>query len=175
MDYKETLEEYVRLAHSDYDINFFSETNYSSQNTNCYAAAIGLANSGFDIVKAPGCISNKKAATSRYTSISQLKTLLEDDLYVLGLNPREIVCHNRYSLVRFIQSYNLKDNEYIIILFSKIYPANGEIADFHFIRFDNQNGWIEKQGRWPLRRLNDINGYDWPSGYEAVASYVLTR
>lgn len=175
MNYDEALANGIRLVHSEPDLDFFIGDKYSSNNTNCYAAALGWTSSDFTIAKHPGCICGKRNPRDCYPSTEELDELVFEDLTILKLHPQKFCFQSKMDLISKIEDFPLIKNQFLIVFFIRIYPGSKEIADFHFIHYDKTNGWYEKCGRGSLYFMEDIRGYDWPTNYKAISAYILTR
>ena len=132
--------------------------------TNCYSHAIGATTPVLQIYRI-GAISGKKDICERYKSLSEIVDLLKKDLDVLGLN-YQVISDDENEI------QNLKQNQYIIRLYVKIY-ANGMFADYHFIRYESGE-WSEKwKGMKPAEITTNYyeNRWEW----KKVISLKITR
>ena len=90
-----------------------------------------------------GVISQKKPIDERYTSFEEIRNLLFLDCQTLHLEIKESSLEEE-----------LAENEYKIALFIKKW-ANGEIADYHFWRFED-GIWTEK---WKGRQMSVVQDF----------------
>lgn len=137
-DYIATLTQQV---HSNPLFERYKETNVRD-NTNCYSHALGATYPKLQLYRI-GAISQKKSTDEKYFSIEEIKQLLFSDFETLNL-----------KIEKSSKEEELIDNQYKIALFVKAY--NGQIADYHFWRFEN-GLWTEK---WKGRGMNIIENFE---------------
>ena len=137
-DYIATLTQQV---HSNPLFERYEETNVRN-NTNCYSHALGAIYPKLQLYRI-GAISQKKSIDEKYFSIEEIKQLLFSDFETLNL-----------KIEKSSREEELLDNQYKIALFVKVY--NGQIADYHFWRFEN-GLWTEK---WKGRGMNIIENFE---------------
>ncbi len=111
-------------------------------NTNCYSHALGATYPNLMLYRV-GAISQKKPIDERYTSFEEIRNLLFLDCQTLHLEIKESSLEEE-----------LAENEYKIALFIKKW-ANGEIADYHFWRFED-GIWTEK---WKGRQMSVVQDF----------------
>lgn len=147
---------------------------YNSQNisiyTNCYAYALG-ATIEYPEVYRLGVFSGKKMDIEEpYSSEGEMKYLLESDLNALDVNFQKVEGNNEEQIKKEVSNMTLQDNQYIIVLLAFHY-ANGLLRDFHFIKYENKNGWTDK--RW---RVLPSKLYSWPIKlyYNVLGAYLIT-
>ena len=128
----------LKEVHSTPTFERYEETNVRN-NTNCYSHALGTT----QMIRV-GQISRKKDTNEKYISFEEIIELLIADLESLNLQLEESSVEEKIS-----------ENQYKIALFVKKW-SNGEIADYHFWRCDNEI-WTEK---WKGRYMNEIEDFE---------------
>lgn len=128
----------LKEVHSTPTFKRYEETNVRN-NTNCYSHALGTT----QMIRV-GQISKKKDTNEKYISFEEIIELLIADLESLNLQLEESSVEEKIS-----------ENQYKIALFVKKW-SNGEIADYHFWRCDNEI-WTEK---WKGRYMNEIEDFE---------------
>lgn len=128
----------LKEVHSKPSFKRYEETNVRN-NTNCYSHALGTT----QMIRV-GQISRKKDTNEKYISFEEIIELLIADLESLNLQLEESSVEEKIS-----------ENQYKIALFVKKW-SNGEIADYHFWRCDNEI-WTEK---WKGRYMNEIEDFE---------------
>lgn len=128
----------LKEVHSKPSFKRYEETNVRN-NTNCYSHALGTT----QMIRV-GQISGKKDTNEKYISFEEIIELLIADLESLNLQLEESSVEEKIS-----------ENQYKIALFVKKW-SNGEIADYHFWRCDNEI-WTEK---WKGRYMNEIEDFE---------------
>ena len=128
----------LKEVHSTPTFERYEETNVRN-NTNCYSHALGTT----QMIRV-GQISKKKDTNEKYISFEEIIELLIADLESLNLQLEESSVEEKIS-----------ENQYKIALFVKKW-SNGEIADYHFWRCDNEI-WTEK---WKGRYMNEIEDFE---------------
>lgn len=128
----------LKEVHSKPSFKRYEETNVRN-NTNCYSHALGTT----QMIRV-GQISRKKDTNEKYISFEEIIELLIADLESLNLQLEESSVEEKIS-----------ENQYKIALFVKKW-SNGEIADYHFWRCDNEI-WTEK---WKGRCMNEIEDFE---------------
>lgn len=128
----------LKEVHSTPTFERYEETNVRN-NTNCYSHALGTT----QMIRV-GQISGKKDTNEKYISFEEIIELLIADLESLNLQLEESSVEEKIS-----------ENQYKIALFVKKW-SNGEIADYHFWRCDNEI-WTEK---WKGRYMNEIEDFE---------------
>lgn len=128
----------LKEVHSTPTFERYEETNVRN-NTNCYSHALGTT----QMIRV-GQISGKKYTNEKYISFEEIIELLIADLESLNLQLEESSVEEKIS-----------ENQYKIALFVKKW-SNGEIADYHFWRCDNEI-WTEK---WKGRYMNEIEDFE---------------
>ena len=128
----------LKEVHSKPSFKRYEETNVRN-NTNCYSHALGTT----QMIRV-GQISKKKDTNEKYISFEEIIELLIADLESLNLQLEESSVEEKIS-----------ENQYKIALFVKKW-SNGEIADYHFWRCDNEI-WTEK---WKGRYMNEIEDFE---------------
>ncbi len=131
----------TQQVHSNPLFERYTETNVKN-NTNCYSHALGATYPKLELYRV-GAISQKKSIYEKYFSFEEIKKLLFSDFETLKLKIEESSMEK-----------GLLDNQYKIALFVKGY--NGQIADYHFWRFE-KGLWTEK---WKYRGMNEIQNFD---------------
>lgn len=131
----------TQQVHSNPSFEKYEETSVRN-NTNCYSHALGATYPKLELYRV-GAISQKKPIEEIYFSVEEIKELLFSDFETLNLKIEESSMEEE-----------LLDNQYKIALFVKIY--NGQIADYHFWRFENSL-WTEK---WKGRGMNEIQNFE---------------
>lgn len=130
----------LKQVHQAPDFNKYEETN-TRNNTNCYSHALGTT----QMIRI-GQISGKKDIDEKYVSIEEIEELLMADLELLNLKLENSSVEEKISENQY---------QYKIALFVKQW-SNGEIADYHFWRCDNEI-WTEK---WKGRLMNKIEDFE---------------
>lgn len=138
-----TRDKILSQVHSKLNVQRYNET-VVRDNTNCYSHALGATFPELQLYRV-GAISNNKPIDEKYTSIEEIKEFLFLDCKELQLEIQES------SLEEVIS-----DDEHKIALFVKVW-ANGQIADYHFWRYDNDLLWNEK---WRGRGMNQIQNFE---------------
>lgn len=128
----------LKEVHSTPTFERYEETNVRN-NTNCYSHALGTT----QMIRV-GQISGKKYTNEKYISFEEIIELLIADLESLNLQLEESSVEEKIS-----------ENQHKIALFVKKW-SNGEIADYHFWRCDNEI-WTEK---WKGRCMNEIEDFE---------------
>lgn len=171
MTKQDIIKEVKKCVHSELNYSEYHSTNVRSQ-TNCYAYAIGSTFPYSEIYRI-GAFSGLKPIEEKYLSVEEVKSLLEEDLKILELKFNEIdVDCNSKDFLEKIQKMELKQNQYVVLLFIKWY-ATGQIWDFHFWRFDKKQ-FSDK--RWcTLPNKVDIDHW-WESWNEKlISAYLITK
>jgi len=158
---KRRIDQIKQMVHQTPDVNLYNSSNIRN-NTNCYSYAIGSADSYIELHRI-GAICGKKPINQEYFSIEEIKYLLYEDLKVLELEIQESS-----------EIEQIKDNQYKIALFVKIY-ADNRIHDFHFLRYENGE-WSEKRKKqFPINLGNNLKvlySY-WPWNF--VGIFKITK
>ena len=164
----EKLDKIIEAVHRPLNFSDYNETSIR-EDTNCFSHAIGSTITCCRSLYRLGRISGKKKLDEKYVSSEELKNLFLFDTAVLGLKAKEI----SYDYVKKNDKIELKDNQHVVVLFA-CYHRN-EIYDFHFIRFDQANGWTEKRWKHSISSLN--MKYSWPESTwtKYVAAFIITR
>lgn len=124
------------LEHIKLCVNPFAKEWITDQNTNCYAYALGLDISSWDIFPFAYELGSFSMSDIDYRrSYDDLIKVLKLDLEALDI---------QYKFV--LPSYKLSDNEWKIAVFSAIDPKRKEIVDFHFMRQTKSGIWTHKVG-----------------------------
>ena len=110
-------------------------------NTNCYSHAIG-STAGYIEKYRIGALCKSKPIDQEYFSVDEIKKILFSDCEAIGLKIEE---------TNFDEE--LKENEYKVMLFVKIY-ADNKIHDYHFWRSEDGKVWTEKW-RWRSMQVKD--------------------
>lgn len=157
-----------KLDYSAYDCTTIQEE------TNCYAHALGATTTLDNRMYIVGRFSHGIGFEPNYIDRDDLRSKLEEDLNTLGLKFERVRAKGKFEIIDFVENFPLKDNQHIIVLFSKEY-RDMKIRDFHFIRYDNEKKWSEKSPRQRLSYIENIK-ISWPSFWiYDVATYVITR
>lgn len=144
------LEKIKKQVHMSHELQKYESTVVRDE-TNCYSYAIGATYPELKNYRI-GALSQKKSIYEKYTSKEEILRLLEQDLNILEL--RHEICRNLKQVA---------SGEYAIRLYIRKY-ANGQIADYHFIRYDPEEGWSEKwKGQMPSKVTEDYyeGRWDW--------------
>lgn len=131
----------TKEVHSKPSFEQYSDTTVRN-NTNCYSHALGATYPNLTLYRI-GAISQKKSIDEKYTSFEEIRNLLFLDCQTLHLEIKESSLEEE-----------LAENEYKIALFVKKW-ANGEIADYHFWRFED-GIWTEK---WKGRQMSVVQDF----------------
>ena len=134
--------EILSQVHSKPCFEAYEETNIRD-NTNCYSHALGATLPYLECYRV-GALCGEKSTDEPYFSTEEIKKLLFFDCDELQLKIEESSLDEE-----------LLDNQYKIKLFVKIW-ANGEIADYHFWRFEDGT-WTEK---WKARKMSEIQDFE---------------
>lgn len=157
-----------KLDYSKYDCTVIQEE------TNCYAHAIGATTTLNNKMYIVGRFAHGINFEPNYEDDDDLRCRLEEDLNALGLDFQRISVKGKFEVKEFVENYPLKDNQHIIVLFSKQY-RNMMISDFHFLRYDKERKWTEKRPHQRVTTIEDIL-MSWPCFWtKDVATYVITR
>lgn len=152
-------------VHSNPDFSVYNSTN-TRDSTNCYSHAIGARYPKLQLYRI-GAISGKKPINESYESIGEILKLLLLDLDALNLE-YDIVKEENLKI-------DLADNQHIIKLYVKIYPGNGKIGDFHFVRYDDNIGWTEKYRTLRERKVEEYYYEKMEMYYQYVVTLKITR
>lgn len=172
------IEKIKRDVHQPLKWNDYNSTNVRN-NTNAFSHAIGSTVASASQYYRLGMLSDKKALKEEYKSIEEVKDLFLADMSALDLKVERILgTETKFSLVESIQNTELENNQHIVVLFVSVFEGkeSGRIKDFHFIRYDEENGWSEKMFRENVHIFQDILA-EWPSvcKRKMVAVYKVTR
>lgn len=156
------LNKILSQVHSNPSFERYKETQVRN-NTNCYSHALGTMFPMLEIYRV-GAISGNKHIDEKYVSSEEIKNLLFLDCKELQLKIEETSLEEKIS-----------DDEHKIVLFVKRWP-NGQVADYHFWRYDNSLSWTEK---WRGREMTQINDFQkekltyFPWSFEGI--YKISR
>ncbi len=152
----ETIKKQVHMSH---ELQKYESTVVRDE-TNCYSYAIGATYPELRNYRI-GALSQKKSIYEKYSSKEEILRLLEQDLNILEL--KHEICQSLKQL---------GSGEYAIRLYIRKY-ANGQIADYHFIRYDPEEGWSEKW-RWQMPSKITENYYEGRWDWENVMTLKIT-
>lgn len=146
------------------------------EDTNCFSHAIGSTVTSNRPAYRLGMLSGKKELKEEYISREEVKNLFLADLSVIGLEVEEIPFESLTSFLGYLSNTVLADNEHIVALFVTIYGRDEYIRDFHFLRYDKENGWSEKRWGWRVNFIKNIL-IEWPTRWNdrLVGVFKITR
>ena len=169
--------EKVRLAaHSPLDYSEYSNS-LVREMVNCYTHAIGATSIHMGIRIGELC--EKKSIKQRYWSTNEMDELFKDDMKAIKLSCKSIKKRNlevkKDDVFDFIRKHDFKPEEFLVILFA---VKNGDLSirDFHFWRYDKENGFTEKRFWNNLVKIENPK-LSWPEGIlvDLVGAYLMKR
>lgn len=172
---KEILAKIKDAVHQPLNWDDYSSTEVQGR-TNCFSHAIGSTLALEQPYYRLGAISEKKEVNSEYDSDKEIKDLFLSDASELALEVEEITVEDGIPFfLKDIVNWDFADNEYVVALFAQIYP-NGKIWDFHFLRYDPEKGWTEKNKCGHIVFFESIK-IDWPSAvkYRLIGIFKVRR
>jgi len=158
----EILEKIKSAVHQPLNWDDYNSTNVQV-NTNCFSHAIGSTVIDEPSVYRIGMMSRRKRLKQQYYSQEEVKELFLADMQEIGLELKEIPVGNVPFFLQNVNKLNFTDKEHLIALFVEVY-GNQRIADFHFLRYDQNKGWSEKRCRNPVVYFENIQR-QWPSSW----------
>ena len=178
MDNKEQIIEKIKQAvHKPLNWEEYNSSDKRA-NTNCFSHAIGSTVTIDSSIYRLGMISERREFNYTFKSREELKDFFLSDMKVLELEVEEIPFIDKSSFLKKMEQIQLNDNQYIVALFAKINERGGieSILDFHFIRYDKDNGWSEKRTNNYINFFYNI-AIQWPSSWndKLVGVFKVTR
>lgn len=158
---KRRIDEITKLVHQKPDTNLYNSS-HVRDNTNCYSYAIGSTAPYLQLYRI-GAMCEKKPTYQEFSSAKEIKQLLYEDFKVLKL-----------AIEESSEEEKVKDNQYKIALFVKIY-ADNKIHDYHFVRYE-KGEWSEKyRTQFPRSLGNTLDGLysKWP--WNLVGIFKITK
>lgn len=158
----EVVNKVIEAVHKSLNYNAYNST-IAQQNTNCYSHAIGSTVHCNKEVYRIGTISGKNVDEYYFTQ-EELKALFLSDLARLKLDVEELNI-TKTQLIGDEINY-LDNNQHIVVLFAQQRKKDDIIREFHFLRYDNENGWTEK--RWGYKPFAVNVSTSWPDYWPNV-------
>lgn len=175
----ELINEIRECVHRPLDWNAYTRS-LVQEDCNSFSHAIGSTITDVRDYYHLGVLSGNKDPKSKYDSEKEMDWLFLEDLKVLDLAVSKLFMpYGKIGIIdtvpKILSSEN--ENQYVVVMFSRKWPAVKKIADFHFLRYDYGIGWSEKWYGCKLQKISNKNIFMmWPaSDHTLVGVYLISR
>lgn len=170
MERKLDVERVKMAVHTPLDYSEYAST-VVKDDVNCYTHAIGATSIHMGLRLGELC--GKKPINEHYISEKEIEELFIEDMKAIRLTCRKI--EKNKDMLKWLDNHEFKPNEAVVFLFVQ-HNGDGSIRDFHFWRYDTQEGFTEKRFWWPLIKIKNPR-YSWPEGILCtfVGAYLIKR